>query len=317
MSVQLIDLHPSAADFRADVVHGLTSVPKSIPPKYFYDTRGAALFEEITQLPEYYVTRTEMAIFEAHAREIAGALAQGSLLVEFGSGSARKIRLFFDRMTTLPDYMPIDLSKEQLFAVAAELANAYPAFNVIAVCADYTTIRAIPGGDHYARRVVFFPGSTIGNLDPPEVDSFFAQSRALLSPGDGMILGVDLKKKKAILDAAYDDAAGVTAEFNRNLLRRINAELDADFDPEKFEHVAFFDEARGRIEMHLRARRAMRVRVGDRFFDFMEGETIHTENSYKYSVEEMQAVASRCGFEPATVWTDEAKMFSVHWLVRR
>lgn len=316
MTVKLIDLHPDAADFRADVLSGLARAPKSIPPKYFYDARGAELFEEITRLPEYYLTRTEMRIFEAAGTEIAALIPPGSLLVEFGSGSARKIRTFFDRLDKLPAYMPVDLSKEQLFAAAGELAAMYPPLQVIALCADYMEIESIPRREEWSRRIVFFPGSTIGNLVPADVETFFTRCHRLLLPGDGLLIGVDLKKEKAVLDVAYDDSAGVTAEFNLNLLRRINRELDADFNLGMFGHVAFYDPAKGRIEMHLRARRAQIVRVGGHRFGFAEGETIHTENSYKYDADELRHIAAHHGFTPARLWSDDGKMFSVHYFER-
>jgi dimethylhistidine N-methyltransferase len=315
--VKLVDLHPDAADFRADVVAGLARTPKSIPPKYFYDARGAELFEDITRLPEYYLTKTEMSIFDAYGGEIATLIPPGSLLVEFGSGSARKIRTFFDRLDALPAYMPVDLSKEQLFAAAGELAAIYPTLRVIALCADYMEVESIPQREEWTKRIIFFPGSTIGNLVPAEVDAFFARCHRLLLPGDGLLIGVDLKKNKRVLDVAYDDPAGVTAEFNLNLLRRINRELDADFNLGAFEHVAYYDPAKGRIEMHLRSRRSQIVRVGGRRFAFADGETIHTENSYKYDADEFRSIGERHGFTPARLWTDAASMFSVHYFERR
>jgi L-histidine Nalpha-methyltransferase len=310
----IVDLHPDVADFRTEILAGLSGLKKSISPKYFYDETGARLFEEITALPEYYPTRIETAILHQYAPRIAELLPAGSLLIELGSGSSTKTRIVLDAAHSLSAYMPVDLSREQLQESAEEIARLYPRLEVVAVCADYMNLAEIPESAGYSRHAIFFPGSTIGNLQPDEAEAFLRAISWLLRPGDHVIVGVDLKKEKAILDAAYDDARGVTAAFNLNLLARINRELGGDFDLEAFEHVAFYDESLGRIEMHLRSRRSQFVTVASHTFGFGEGEMIHTENSYKYSCDEFAAMARASGLDPVECWTDDEQMFSVHLL---
>ena len=322
--VEFHDFHPDLGDFREEVLAGLRASPKRIPPKFFYDQRGSRLFEEICELPEYYLTRTETAILREHAGEIADLISGASesaaggepMLIEYGSGAGRKTRILLDALGGRGVYVPIDISKQHLLASAAGPASAYPRLRVVAVCADYSRPFSLPS-DLSApgrRRVAFFPGSTIGNLDPNEAGAFLGSVVKLVGPGGALVLGVDLKKDPAVLDAAYNDAAGVTAEFNLNLLRRMNRELGADFDLSAFRHRAFYNEPLGRIEMHLESLRDQTVRFGDHSIDFRQGETIHTENSYKYSVEETRRLAAKAGFRADLSWTDADRLFSVHYL---
>ena len=314
-TVPFTDLHPRLSDFHGEALEGLTATPKRISPKFFYDKRGSELFDRITRLPEYYPTRTETGILERRAPEIADRLGDDCLLIEYGSGSSRKIRVLLDALRgRRVRYVAIDISKQHLLESAEALAEAYPETAVSAVCADYTQPIELPAETlaGVQRRVVFFPGSTIGNFAPGQARAFLRRTAELAGPGGGLLIGVDLKKDKAVLDAAYDDAEGVTAEFNLNLLRRMNRELSADFDIEAFAHRAFYNAEAGRIEMHLVSLRDQTVRVDGREIRFQTGETIHTESSYKFAVEEFQALAAECGFRPETVWTDENGLFSVH-----
>ena len=339
--VEFHDFHPDLGDFREEVLAGLSASPKRIPPKFFYDQRGSRLFEEICELPEYYPTRTETAILRQYAAEIADLISGGSggadginhsirgpngdsepasgsdpILIEYGSGAGRKIRILLDALGGRGVYVPIDISKQHLLASAAEPASAYPRLRVVAICTDYSRPFSLPPdlAAPSRRRVAFFPGSTIGNLDPSEAVAFLKRIVKLVGPGGALVLGVDLKKDPAVLDAAYNDAAGVTAEFNLNLLRRMNRELGSAFDLAAFRHRAFYNEPFGRIEMHLESLRDQTVRLGDHFIDFGQGETIHTENSYKYSIEETHRLAAEAGFRADPSWTDAGQLFSVHYL---
>ena len=309
------DRPPETGRFLDDVTEGLSRPLKALAPKYFYDERGARLFEEICETPEYYPTRAETALMTSHAREMARRLGPRTAVIEFGSGSGSKTRILIDALRPVA-YVPIDISREQLHDTAAAFASAYPRLAVHAVCADYSRPLALPRLDTLGahRRVVYFPGSTIGNLSVPEAVAFLVHARVLAGPGGAMLVGVDLKKDAARLNAAYNDARGVTAAFNLNLLRRINRELDADFDLGAFRHHAFYHGPRGRIEMHLVSLKGQTVRVGGRAFRFRGGESIHTENSCKYSVNEFRRIAIGAGFEPAAFWTDRERLFAVHCL---
>jgi dimethylhistidine N-methyltransferase len=312
-AIEVIDLHPHISSFRDDVVAGLRMLQRRIPPKYFYDRRGSELFEEITELPEYYLTRTEIAILRARAGEIASAVGSDVDLIEFGSGSSAKVRILLDRLEGSTTYMPVDISRGYLVDAASALSDDYPELRVVAVCADYTDL-VLPPSSSSRPRLLFFPGSTVGNFEPAAAAAFFRQSSADLRPGDTMIVGVDLRKPTDLLDAAYNDSQGVTAAFNLNLLVRINRELGADFAVDHFDHVAFFDEDQGRIEMHLRSARDQTVRIAPEEFHFFAGETIHTENSYKYSIPDFHALLEGSRFRPLEVWTDQEEQFSVHLL---
>ena len=309
------DLRPDAGSFLDDVVAGLSRPQKELPPKYFYDERGSALFDAICELPEYYPTRTETAIMHTHARDMARHLGPRCALIEYGSGNSRKTRILIGELAPVA-YVPIDIAGAQLKASSAELARTFPQLTVVAVCADYSRQFVLPRltGVDAQRRVIYFPGSTIGNFTTAEAAAFLASARAVVGAGGAMLIGVDLKKDPALLNAAYNDAQGVTAQFNLNLLARINRELGADFELAAFHHRAFYDAALGRIEMHLVSGRDQQVTLPGRIFHFRSGETIHTENSYKYSVAEFQDLARGAGFAPQLCWTDPERLFAVHYL---
>jgi dimethylhistidine N-methyltransferase len=310
-----LDLKPAAGSFLNDVIAGLSAPRKTLPPKYFYDARGSQLFDAICELPEYYPTRTELAMLERAAPEMRQRVGADSAIVEYGSGAGVKTRILIEALQPRA-YVAIDISGEQLRSAVAQLAERFPDVRMFAVCADYTQQLPLTqlDGAHAARRVVYFPGSTIGNFTVPEAHEFLLNARRVAGAGGAMLVGVDLKKDAGVLHAAYNDAQGVTAAFNLNVLRRINRELDADFDLEEFEHRAHYDEQAGRIEMHLVSKRDQQVHVAGRAFAFVAGESIHTENSYKYGVEEFQALARRAGFEPEHVWIDPQGLFSIHYL---
>lgn len=314
--VRFYNFLPESSSFLADVLAGLARPQKTLPPKYFYDARGCELFEEICELPEYYPTRTELAIMSEHAGAMAKFLGPDCQLIEFGSGSSRKTRILIEQLQP-PLYVPIDIADEAMRAAAAGLARAFPWLNIVGVCADYTVPLTLPElvGVPIRRKVVYFPGSTIGNFTPQEAIEFLQLARRMVGPGGALLIGVDLKKDKKVLDAAYSDAAGVTAAFNLNLLQRINRELGGDFQLQRFRHKAFFDEDKGWIEMHIESVAAQFAHVGGARFRFSAGETIHTEISCKYSVEEFQAVAHRGGFEPDQTWIDAANLYSVHGMI--
>jgi dimethylhistidine N-methyltransferase len=309
------DLGPDTGDFLRDVIAGLSRAQKSLLPKYFYDERGSELFEAICKLPEYYPTRTEIALMREKAPEMARLLGAGGILIEYGSGSGHKTRILIEALVPAA-YVPIDIAAAQLGAWSTGLARDFPKVAVIAVCADYSRPLALPGIDRFreCRRVIYFPGSTIGNFTVPEARAFLKSARAVARPGGAMLVGVDLKKDPAMLQAAYDDAQGVTAEFNLNLLARIKRELGADIDLGAFRHRAFYNEGLGRVEMYLESLREQQLAIGNRTFTFRRGETIHTENSYKYSIGEFQELARSAGFDPHTCWTDQQDLFSIHYL---
>lgn len=302
------------SEFGRELQAGLSRRARSVSPKFFYDVEGSALFDRICDLPEYYPTRTELGILTDRAAEIAQQIGPNAEIIEFGAGSLTKVRLLLDALETPRRYLPIDISGEHLEAAAARLRADYPQLVVQPVAADYTMPLVLPApGEGAGRRVGFFPGSTLGNFTPDEALSFL-QLAARLLRGGGLLLGVDLVKDPALLHAAYNDAQGVTAAFNLNLLRRANAELGTDFDLEAFGHAAFYNAPLQRIEMHLVSRRAQSVSLNGESFEFAEGETLHTEHSHKFTVEGLRALAVRAGFRPVTVWTDPQKLFSVHWL---
>ena len=299
--------------FASDLLAGLSRRPRSISPKYFYDVAGSALFDRICELPEYYPTRTELRIRTDRAGEIAHHIGPGAEIVEFGAGSLTKVRLLIDALHAPQRYLPIDISGEHLEGAAARLRADCPGLVVQPIVADYTQPFALPAVAAGGRRVGFFPGSTLGNFNPDEALAFL-QSAARMLDGGGLLIGVDLIKDPALLHAAYNDAQGVTAAFNLNLLQRANAELDADFVPDRFTHAAFYNAPMQRIEMHLVSRRAQAVHVQGQRFMFAEGETIHTENSHKFSIDGLRTLAVKAGFGIGPVWTDPERLFSVHWL---
>jgi L-histidine Nalpha-methyltransferase len=300
--------------FLDDVRAGLSRPQKALSPKYFYDAAGSDLFEAITRLPEYYPTRTEIGILDRSGPEIAALLPAHAALVEFGSGSTVKLRRLLEHLETLAAYVPVDVSGTFLKSQAEALKADLPQLRVEPVVADFTRDFDLPHSLDGLPRAGFFPGSTIGNFEPAEAEGLLRRFGRILGEGAHMIVGVDLVKDAATLERAYDDAAGVTAAFNLNLLTRINRELAGRFDLDAFAHRAVFNPSASRIEMHLVSRNAQDVRVGSDTFAFAEGETIHTESSYKYTVATFRALAERAGWTWLKVWTDPQGLFSVHAL---
>ena len=298
--------------FEADVLAGLNATPKRLPPKYFYDGAGSLLFERITELPEYYPTRCEMRILREHARDIAKLVPQGAALIEFGSGSSKKARIMLRALPKLAAYVPVDICGEMIEQEALELRPDFPGLQVLPVTADITQAFDLPAPAKAAPvRVGFFPGSTIGNFEPYEAAAFLRNAGRILGAGATLIVGADLTKQADVLNAAYNDAAGVTARFNLNLLVRINRELGGTFKLDAFEHHAFYNRERHRVEMHLASLKRQKVKVAGETIEFRAGETIHTENSYKYSVESLGALARGAGWQPVGAWTDERNYFSI------
>jgi len=301
-----------------DVIERLTATPKSLPCKYFYDERGAALFEQICALPEYYPTRTETGILRTSVHEISHWAGAGARVIEFGSGSGDKTRLLLEHLRKPREYVPIDISYAQLVLNAESLRLAFPDLVVTPVHADYTKpLRLLHGEPDAQRTIVFFPGSTIGNFEPREAVAFLKRAAHLAGGNGGLIIGVDLKKDPDILDRAYNDAMGITAAFNLNILEHVNAVCGADFDASKFEHLAFYNSEAGRIEMHLRSTEAQTVILrgtsgGPVVIQLEDGELIGTEHSYKYEAEEFRALASSAGFILRHTWTDPENWFSIH-----
>jgi dimethylhistidine N-methyltransferase len=312
-NIQFYDLHPPLADIKKEVLKGLSEQPKVIPPKFFYDEYGSQLFDKITELPEYYPTRTEITILKEHGQEMTTRLGKKCLLVELGSGSSQKIRVLLDALQPAA-YMPIDISKEHLLKSSQILARDYPDLDIHATCADYSDHFHLPYNPDDKAKAAFFPGSSIGNFEQPEAQALLQRIAEFLGADSTLLIGVDIKKEPQRLNAAYNDAAGVTAAFNLNLLTRINRELNANFELSGFEHHAFYNESLGRIEMHLVSKKPHQVKIAGQTFKFGKGETIHTECSYKYSVAQFQNLASEVGFQPEQVWTDSAELFSVHCL---
>lgn len=306
---------PATDEFGQAVLDGLSKARKSLPCRFFYDATGSALFEQITELPEYYPTRTEAGILAANAREITNDIPANGVLVEFGSGSSLKTEILLRSLRRLRAYVFIDVSETALQGAAERLRRNFPRLDVRPIVGDFSNPTALPGDLVGARKTGFFPGSTIGNLTPPEAERLLQIFRAGLAPQGRLIVGVDLKKDPRRLVLAYNDAAGVTAAFNLNLLARINRELDGTFDLSAFRHEAVYNPREGRIEMHLESLRAQDVEVLGRPFRFRLSERIHTENSYKYSVHQFQQLAIAAGWSPRRVWTDADNLFSVHELL--
>lgn len=311
--VRFHDLHPTIADLRTEVLEGLGSPTKHLPPKLFYDEAGSRLFDAITELPEYYPTRTEIEILRTHGPAMAERLGRDTVLVELGSGSSLKIQTLLAVLQPRI-YMPVDISRGHLLKSAEALAARFPTLQIHAVCADYSVPFQLPVEPGTQPLAAFFPGSSIGNFEPDQAHLLLSRVAMMLGPGGRLLVGVDLRKEASILDAAYNDAQGVTAAFNRNLLTRINRELAGDFVPDRFAHRAFFNAVESRVEMHLVSLVEQRVQVADRTFTFRCDESIHTESSYKYSIASFQRLAEQAGFAPEAVWTDPRGLFSVHCL---
>jgi L-histidine N-alpha-methyltransferase len=313
---RLIDFHPPRADLLADVLDGLSRPRKELSPKYFYDARGSRLFEDITRLPEYYLTRTEAGVMEDSLEAIARLVGPKAAVIEFGSGTGAKLRRLLKGLTRPAACAQVEISRDHLLAAARSLAAEFPDLEVAAVCADFTRPFELPRFRDARRRLVFFPGSTIGNFRPDEAVGLLGVMNRVAGEGGALLAGVDLVKDRRVLEAAYNDDAGVTAEFNLNLLRRINRELGADFELGAFRHQAVYDEAAGRIEMYLVSERGQTVHVDGRRFDFAEDERILTEYSHKYQPDGFAELAGQAGFRVERVWTDPKRHFSVQYLVR-
>lgn len=307
----------SLEQFREDVRRGLRAPSRHIPSKYFYDDTGSRLFDEICTLPEYYPTRTELAIMRCHAVEMARLLGPRCFLIEYGSGSSVKTRLLLDQLIRPVAYIPVDISGAHLRRAAARLAHAYPQIEVLPLCADFTAPLHLSAAAPGARRIVYFPGSTIGNFTPDEACILLRRTAGMCGPGGGMLLGADLKKDPDVIEAAYNDGRGVTAAFNLNLLARVNRELGGDFRLDAFWHHAFYTPADARVEMHLVSRRAHQVRAAGEVLEFRDGESIRTEYSYKYNHADLRDLAFATGFEFRQAWTDDRGYFTVqYWTAR-
>ena len=304
--------------FRRDVLAGLSAPQKTLPCKYLYDENGARLFEAICESEEYYLTRTELSILEQNIDEIVALLGPKANLVDLGSGNSLKTRLLLDHLDQPASYSPVDVAHPQLLETSARLAHAYPGLVVEPICADYTRQFTLPPPPaRSGATTFFFPGSTIGNFEPEDAVDFLQRIARLCGPADGLLVGTDLKKSARTLNAAYNDAQGVTAQFNLNLLARINRELQGGFDLERFQHLAFYNTSAGRIEMHLVSRRQQTVRVDGHRFAFAKRESVVTEHSYKYTLGQFLRLAARAGFKVARHWSDERRRFSVQYLIPR
>jgi len=320
MSTHLADtcLAPSAPpeSFARGLIEGLGQTPKEIPCKYFYDQEGSALFDAICALPEYYQTRTEVALLRRHAGEIATAIGPDAEIVEFGAGALRKVRILLDALDAPRGYTPIDISGAYLREVVRLLAADYPALAMHPLAADFTLPLQLPPLSGATHRAGFFPGSTIGNFRPNAAMAMLRRMREMLN-GGGLLVGVDLVKDPQILHAAYNDAAGVTAAFNKNLLARANRELGAGFDLDAFAHYAPYNPQSQRVEMYLVSQKRQSVTVGGQCISFAAGEAVHTEDSHKYTIESFREMTARAGFLPRAVWTDADRLFAIHWLESR
>ena len=299
-------------DFLNDVIEGLSQNPKTLKPKYFYDNRGAQLFTEICTTPEYYPTRTEIKILNQNAEDIASQIGDNTALIEYGSGALEKIKILLNFLNEPVGLIPVDISEDQLFASAKNLENLYPDLEILPVAADFTKPIPIPGFSHPPKKhVAFFPGSTIGNFEPDLAIQFLEGVTKTIGLDGLLLIGFDLKKDIETLLAAYDDQRGITSSFNKNLLSRINDELGGNFNLDTFEHVARYNENKGRIEMHLKSTTEQTVLINKELFEFLEGETIHTENCYKFTKESFTAMSSKAGLYPVKTWTDDQNLFAV------
>jgi len=310
------DFNQGYDHFRAEVLSGLQKLQKELPCKYFYDEQGSLLYERICTLEEYYIPRTEASIMETYIEEMVELLGPHVLLIEYGSGNCMKTRILLEHLRDLAAYVPIDISREQLLRVTRQLASDYPELEVLPVCADYTSSFELPVPKRPSNRVVvYFPGSTIGNFNPVSAKLFLQHIAVACGPDGGLLIGVDLKKDPTVLRHAYNDCQGVTAAFNLNLLERINRDLGCDFQLDWFEHYAFYNPREGRVEMHLVSLKDQIVHLDNVAIPFAKGESIWTESSYKFSLDEFEQVVDTAGFRVEHVWTDEQQWFSVQFLV--
>lgn len=307
---------PESSDFLADVIAGLSSNPRTLPCKYFYDERGAELFQKICELPEYYITRTEIDILDRNRDDIASQLGPKVELIGLGTGAGTKTRILIEALDDPAVYIPVDISEKQLLESTPVFRKAFPKVEILPVCADYLQRVALPSPRHNAaRNIVYFPGSTIGNFEPEQAAEFLRRIANVCRGGGGLLIGVDLKKDHQVLEAAYNDRAGVTAQFNLNLLERINRELGADFDLDRWHHEAIYNANAGRIEMHLISDVDQFVHLNEQRFHFPRGDKIITEFSYKYAPDEFAALAGNNGFEFVRMWTDDARLFGLFYFL--
>ena len=310
--VSVLDLEPDASDFLEQAIAGLSSSPPTLPSKFFYDERGSDLFQKICKLPEYYITRTERQILRQYGPEVAESIGENAELVGFGTGAGVKTRMLLGHLKNLIAYVPVDISKQHLTESAEALSREMPTLEILPVCTDYLQPFELPTPScEPAHIAVYFPGSTIGNMHPEVARHFLERVRRLCGHSGGLVIGVDLQKSREVLEAAYNDSAGVTAAFNLNILERANRELDADFEPSQWRHRAIYDDDAHRIEMHLISERPQAVHLGGHEFHFDVGEKIVTEFSYKHTIAGFRALADSAGFQFARVWTDPAKLFAV------
>ena len=310
-------MHDASSDahLARAALEGLRQSPKHLSPVWFYDETGSSLFDSICELPEYYLTRTEMQIMTRHADEMAQLIGPQAALIEFGSGSSDKTRVLLDKLESLACYVPIDISRDYLFDAAGNLARDYPHLRITPVVADFTQPFDLPV--HIAaahRRIVYFPGSTLGNFERDAARRLLATMRTIIGRKGAVLIGIDLRKDPAVLERAYNDGAGVTAAFNLNALRHLNRELGADFDIDAFEHSAIWVEDQSRIEMHLISKRDQKIHLGDETVQIRRGERLRTEFSHKYSLDDFAALAASADLEVTHVWTDDDALFSVQML---
>ena len=304
-------------DFSSDVIIGLSSDPRTLACKYFYDERGAALFQKICELPEYYITRTEIDILDRHRAEIASQLGPNVELIGLGTGAGTKTRILIEALDNPAVYIPVDISEKQLRKSTARFQKIFPNLEILPVCADYLQPVVLPSPRHKAaRNVVYFPGSTIGNFEPNEALEFLRRIANVSGRDGGLLIGVDLQKDQMVIEAAYNDSAGVTAEFNLNLLAHINRETSTNFDLNRWQHRAIYNSEAGRIEMYLISETDQTVRIQDRQFHFRAGEKVLTEHSYKHTPEGFISLARQAGFDFVKLWTDDARLFGVFYFVR-
>lgn len=317
----VVDVYDLDEEFFGNVVTGLSQSQKTLPCKYFYDERGSQLFEQICETDEYYVTRTELSLYQQHAQDMAELIGERALIIEPGAGSVKKVGLLLARLNNPAGFIPMDISQEILTESSEVLAQQFPEIDINPVVIDFLdeeklsdVFLQLPKQPLANKRVIFFPGSTIGNFHPSEAQVFLKRFADNLESGDGLLIGVDLVKNERVLEDAYNDKAGITADFNLNLLHRINNELEGDFELDSFYHQAIFNQEKSRIEMHIFSAKNQQVQVGDQYFDFSKDESIHTENSYKYSVDSFQKVALAANFKLKETWIDDDELFSVHYL---
>lgn len=310
--IKFYDFHPHSDIFFEEIKRGLSTKPMTLPPKLFYDAKGSKLFDDICHTPEYYLTRTENTIFQDHGKDIMKSISEYCQLIELGCGSCHKVRYLLPHFKHVI-YMPMDISKQHLLQAVNKLSVDFPKVPIHAVCLDYSDAIKIPYQESDMHNVVFFPGSSISNFEPNEMQTFLKNIVKITQPHGGLLIGVDLIKDHTILNAAYNDSQGVTAQFNLNILERINHELGADFQLQNFQHHAFYNPKFHRIEMHLLSKKQQSVSIGKHRFHFSESESIHTENSYKFTIEGFQKLAMTSGFNNAKVWLDKDNLFSVHY----